>query len=128
MSRRLRFSEDERPPEPSPKKRKRKQQPPEHYTGEPEDAQQTASSGDTPPQGATNESRATPAPAPIHNSHKIEKLEQKSERYKERLSEASDALPTKKKLVRKRIYDEQKGKAKSKLTFESEVVPIGEAK
>ena len=126
MSRRLRFSEDERPSEPPPKKRKRKQQPSEYYTGETEGAQQTAPSGDTPPQGAVGEGGATSAPA--HNSRKIEKLEKKSERYKERLGEAQDALPTKKKIVRKRIYDEQKSKAKSKLTFESEAVPIGEAK
>ena len=63
-----------------------------------------------------------------HNSRKIGKLEQKSERYKVRSDKAQKALPTKKKLARKRIYDEQKSKANSKFTFESEVVPIHEAK
>jgi len=86
MSRRLQFSEDERPPESPPKKRKQRRQ-----------------------------------------SEKVERLEQKSERNTQRLEQAQEALPTKKKIARKRIYDEQKGKAKTKLTFEPEVIPIGEA-
>jgi len=44
-----------------------------------------------------------------------------------RSDQAQKTLPTKKKRVQ-RIYDEQKGKAKSKFTFESKVVLIGAAK
>jgi len=161
MRRRLRFSEDERVPEPLPKKRKRKQKPPEYYTGESEGASNVAPSDDVSPQSApsnndtsggtapddTTTSRATSGEAVsgnkssgskasagettsvvTHNSRKIGKLEQKSERYKVRSDKAQKALPTKKKLARKRIYDEQKSKANSKFTFESEVVPIHEAK
>ena len=59
---------------------------------------------------------------------KIEKLEQKSERLKDRSMDAENSLPKKKKVVRKRIYDEQKDKAKTKLIFETQLVPIGETK
>ena len=119
MSKRLRFSADEKPPESPPKKRKQK--PPEYYTGEKEGAQSTAPSDS---ETSTNEATAVPT----RNARRIEKLEQKSERHRERLDKAKDSLPAKKKAVRKRIYDEQKGKAKSKLAFETEAVPIGEAK
>ena len=88
MSKRLRFSEDEKPvAESPPKKRKQKQR-----------------------------------------IEKIEKLEQKSERYADRAESAQESLPTQKKIVRKRIYDEQRDKAKTKLAFEAETIPIGEAK
>ena len=126
MSRRLRFSEDERSSDSQPKKKRRKQKPSEYYTGENEGARDTAPP-DSEAQGDQSAKSDTKA-APAHNSHKIEKLEQKSGRYKERLGGATDALPTKKKLARKRLYDEQKNKAKTKFTFEKEVIPIGEAK
>jgi len=122
MSRRFRFSEHEKPNEAPPKKRKRRKQAGAYYTGEAGGAQTGASSGGT---------QAGPAEAPeggtASSTHKIGELEQKSARYKERLEDAKGTLPTKKKAVRKRIYDEQKGKAKSKYTFESQTVPIHEA-
>ena len=124
MSKRLRFDEDGKQVDLSPKKRKRKQRPSEYYTGEKEDAQSSASSGQETVGGAETDATSTPT----KSYRKIEKLEQKSERYKVRSDKAQKALPTKKNLARKRIYDEQKGKAKSKLTFEVEVIPIGEAK
>jgi len=124
MSKRLRFDEDGKQVDLSPKKRKRKQRPSEYYTGEKEDAQSSASSGQETVGGAETDATSIPT----KSYRKIEKLEQKSERYKVRSDKAQKALPTKKNLARKRIYDEQKGKAKSKLTFEAEVIPIGEAK
>lgn len=122
MSRKkLRFSDDEKPPESPPKKRKRKQQPPEYYSGEPEGASNAMPSG-----GDTPQTEATSTPAKGYR--KMEKLEQKSERYKERSEKAQKSLPTKKKLSRKRIYDEAKSKSKTKLTFEDQPIPIHEAK
>ena len=88
MSKRLRFSEDEKPVADPPKKKQKHRR----------------------------------------QEEKIEKLEQKSERFKDRSMDAENSLPNKKKVARKRIYDEAKGKTKTKLTFETETIPIGEAK
>ena len=137
MSRRLRFTEEERPPEATPPKKKNRRQQTRHLEGDPEGVSSDAPSEKNPPASEpitkrdtqTVDASATEASAtPDKSYRKIERLEQKSERHKERLDDAKTALPTKKKAVRKRIYDEQKNKAKTKLTFEAEAVPIGEAK
>lgn len=57
-----------------------------------------------------------------HKSRKISRLEERSERVNERVEKAKEKLPTKKKLKKQRLYDEEKGKAKTKLYFEDEVV------
>ena len=122
MSRhKLRFADDESSPELPPKKRKRKQRPPEHYNSTSEGASDaTPSGGDTP--------QADAAFSPTTDYLKVEKLEQKSARHHERMESAQKSLPTKKKLSRKRIYDEEKSRAKTKLTFEAQPIPIHEAK
>ena len=58
----------------------------------------------------------------------ISKLERKSDKYDKKLDKAKEKLPTKTVKKKERVYDEKKGKAVSKLTFEKEVIPIGEAK
>ena len=102
MAKHLQFTEEEKPPEKTPTAPPTKKKPPKH----------------------------------------IDKLEQKSARHHERLTDAQAALPKKKVITRKLVYDEQKrkvaadgsasvkgaGKVKSKLRFEPETIPIGEAK
>ena len=129
MSRQLKF-EDAQQLEtlPPPKKKKRKQRPPEYYTGEGEGVQNAAPSPSKSERASDDGPAGKTASATTHSSRKIEKLEQKSERFKERSDKAETSLPKKKKVSRKRIYDEQRNKAKTKLTFESETAPIGEAK
>lgn len=55
-------------------------------------------------------------------SQRISRLEEKSDRANERLEAAKEKLPTKKKIKKQRLYDEEKGKAKTRLYFEDEVV------
>lgn len=57
-----------------------------------------------------------------HKSRKISRLEERSERANERVEKAKEKLPTKKKIKKQRLYDEEKGKAKTRLYFEDEVV------
>lgn len=55
-------------------------------------------------------------------SQRMSRLEEKSERANERLEQAKEKLPTKKKIKKQRLYDEEKGKARTRLYFEDEVV------
>ena len=58
----------------------------------------------------------------------IHRLERKTSRNELRLKFTQEDLPIQKVKSRKRIYDEQKGKARSQLVFEKEALPIHEAK
>ena len=59
---------------------------------------------------------------------KIAKLEHRTEKYVRKRDKAREKIPTIEKKVKVRIYDEGKNKAKTKLRFEEETVPINEAK
>ena len=52
---------------------------------------------------------------------KIQRLEKKSEKAHERLDAAREKLPTKKVLKKERVFDDEKGKAKTRLYFEDEI-------
>ena len=52
---------------------------------------------------------------------KIQRLEKKSEKAHERLDAAREKLPTKKVLKKERVFDDEKGKAKTRLHFEDEI-------
>ena len=60
---------------------------------------------------------------------KIQRLEKKSEKAHERLDAARENLPTKKVLKKERVFDDEKGKAKTRLYFEDEIkLPKGQRK
>jgi murein DD-endopeptidase MepM/ murein hydrolase activator NlpD len=59
---------------------------------------------------------------------KIKHLEDKADKYADKLEKAREKLPTKTVTKKQIVYDEQKKKNVSKLTHEKEVIPIGEAK
>ena len=52
---------------------------------------------------------------------KIQRLEKKSEKAHERLDAAREKLPTKKVLKKERVFDDEKGKGKTRLYFEDEI-------
>ena len=65
----------------------------------------------------------------VPKTEKIERLEKKSEAVHAKLEKARDKLPTKKVLKAERTFDEEKGKAKTRLCFEDEVKkPKGQSK
>ena len=65
----------------------------------------------------------------IPTSKKIHRLEKKSEKAHERLDIAREKLPTKKVLKKERVFDDEKGKAKTRLHFEDEIkLPKGQSK
>lgn len=55
-------------------------------------------------------------------SKRMSRLEEQSERANEKVENAKEKLPTKKKIKKQRLYDEESGKTKTKLCFEDEVV------
>ena len=55
-------------------------------------------------------------------SRRMSRLEEKSGRANEKVEKAKEKLPTKKKIKKQRLYDEESGKAKTRLSFEDEVV------
>jgi len=57
---------------------------------------------------------------------KLSKLEIKSNKAGAKLEKARDKLPSKKRIQKKRIFDEKKGKAKTKFTIEKEIKPKGQ--
>ena len=60
---------------------------------------------------------------------KIQRLEKKSEKAHERLDAAREKLPTKKVLKKERVFDDEKGKGKTRLYFEDEIkMPKGQSK
>ena len=65
----------------------------------------------------------------VPTTKKIQRLEKKSEKAHERLDAARDKLPTKKVLKKERVFDDEKGKAKTRLYFEDEIkMPKGQSK
>jgi murein DD-endopeptidase MepM/ murein hydrolase activator NlpD len=65
------------------------------------------------------------APAP---DKKLSKLQDKAGKTAEKLKTARDKLPSKEHIKKQRVYDEEKGKAKTKFAFEKEIIPQGAAK
>lgn len=60
---------------------------------------------------------------------KIQRLEKKTEKAHERLDAAREKLPTKKVLKKERVFDDEKGKGKTRLYFEDEIkMPKGQSK
>ena len=55
-------------------------------------------------------------------SKRMSRLEEKSEGANEKVEKAKEKLPTKRKIKKQRLYDEESGKAKTRLYFEDEVV------
>ena len=55
-------------------------------------------------------------------NRRISRLEESSERANEKVKKAKEKLPSKKKIKKQRLYDEEAGKVKTRLYFEDEVV------
>ena len=66
--------------------------------------------------------KAENADGKTSTSKRMSRLEEKSQRANEKVEQAKEKLPTKKKIKKQRLYDEEKGKSKTKLYFEDEVV------
>ena len=65
----------------------------------------------------------------VPTTKKIQRLEKKSEKAHERLDAAREKLPTKKVLKKERVFEDEKGKAKTRLYFEDEIkLPKGQSK
>lgn len=67
------------------------------------------------------ETNTDPGAEPV-KSNRMSRLEENSERANERLEKEKEKLPTKKKIKKQRLYEEETGKAKTRLYFEDEVV------
>lgn len=61
------------------------------------------------------------ADASLAPTRKLERLERKSEKTHKRLDAAREKLPTKKVLKMERVFDEERGKGKTRLFFEDEI-------
>ena len=59
---------------------------------------------------------------------KIEKTEAKVDKYEKKRDKYREKQPARKRRVKKRSFDEVKGKPKTRLQFENETIPINEAK
>lgn len=68
------------------------------------------------------ETYAENADSKAGTSKRITRLEEKSERANEKVEKVKEKLPTKKKIKKQRLYDEESGKSKTKLYFEDEAV------
>ena len=68
------------------------------------------------------EAKTQNASADKGSNRKMSRLEERSERANEKVEKAKEKLPTKKKIKKQRLYDEESGKAKTRLYFEDEVV------
>lgn len=55
-------------------------------------------------------------------SKRMSRLEERAGRANEKVEQAREKMPTKKKIKKQRLYDEESGKGKTKLSFEDEVV------
>ena len=81
-----------------------------------------------------NQAAKTAADQPVPDedipaTRKIQRLGKKSEKAHERLDAAREKLPTKKVLKKERVFDEEKGKPKTRLHFEDEIKqPKGQSK
>jgi len=73
-----------------------------------------------------DEEENTPTSKPKKTKHTIENLEKKSRKTSDKLNKARDKIPSKKKVKKQRIFNEKAQKAKSKLVFEKEDIPINE--
>ena len=60
--------------------------------------------------------------------HKIKKTEANADKYGKKCDKYKEKQPTRKKLAKKRLFDKGSGKAKTRLHFEKETIPINEAK
>lgn len=102
-----------------PKERKRKQKlqfDKEEKDGVSEEQQADSSSF------SGKDVKAENADGKTGTSKRMSRLEEKSQRANEKVEQAKEKLPTKKKIKKQRLYDEEKGKSKTKLYFEDEVV------
>ena len=102
-----------------PKERKRKQKlqfDKEEKDGVSEEQQADSSSF------SEKDVKAENADGKTGSSKRMSRLEEKAERANEKVEQAKEKLPTKKKIKKQRLYDEEKGKSKTKLYFEDEVV------
>ena len=59
---------------------------------------------------------------------KVEKTEAKVDKYEKKRDKYREKQPARKRRVKKRYFDEAKGKPKTRLQFENETIPINEAK
>ena len=102
-----------------PKERKRKQKlqfDKEEKDGVSEEQQADSSSF------SGKDVKAENADGKTGTSKRMSRLEEKSQCANEKVEQAKEKLPTKKKIKKQRLYDEEKGKSKTKLYFEDEVV------
>lgn len=62
-------------------------------------------------------------------TRKMQRLEKRSEKAHERLDAAREKMPTKKVIKKERVFDDEKGNAKTRLIFEDEIkLPKGKSK
>ncbi len=74
----------------------------------------------------TSDAKFSSIPKSSKEFVKYEKYQHKADKATEKFHKAQDNLPQKKKLKKKRVYDEQKQKFKTKLTFEKEIKKQGD--
>lgn len=76
----------------------------------------------------SNAKEAKTGSAKTMKSRRMQKLEEKSQAVNEKLEQAQDALPKRKVVRHQRLFEEETGKVKHRLSFDDEVKPLGGSK
>jgi Membrane proteins related to metalloendopeptidases len=124
QSRRLRFGEESAAPEKAGKLNQHSTKYQQKFAPEAAKADSAASvSSEAAQPPKSNRLQFTSDEVPVDS--KLTKLQAKSDKTAVKLEKARGNLPTKKRVKTQRVYDEAKGKAKTKFTIEKEVIPQG---
>jgi len=91
------------------------------------DSSDSKNEADTVTADQSNSSSSDNQTVDSNKSRKITKLEEKTNRYNKKLEKTRAKLPTKQTQQKQRVFDDTKGKASTKIQFEPEIIPIGEA-
>jgi murein DD-endopeptidase MepM/ murein hydrolase activator NlpD len=84
---------------------------------------------DTPPPPAKpSRLQFSPDEQPPAPDKKLDKAQSRADNTAAKLDKAREKLPSKTHIKAERVYDDAKGKAKTKLRFEKEAIPLGEKK
>lgn len=121
---RLKFTGEQRAAQPRTKAKQRGTKYSQQFSQDavkPEDTGKTPADSAQPPPSSRLQFTADELPP----DKKLSKLQQQSDKNAAKLEKARGKLPTKKRMQTQRVYDEAKGKAKTKLTLEKEVLPPG---
>ena len=70
----------------------------------------------------------TPDEQSLMPDKKLDALQNRAEKTAAKLDKARDKLPTRTRIKTQRVYDEAKGKGKTKLRLEKEIIPLGGGK